>query len=321
MYTCVLSRFSRVQLCATLWTVAHQAPRSRDSPGKSAGVGGHFLLKGYMCTSTGVCVCDIIYIYKRRGTEVEKYSCWYRRCLSGLCWEEKVNNETGPRQRCEAKRTCIYFLFLLDGGSDGREFVRNARNPGSIPESGTSPGDGNESPASILAWDMPWTEKPGLWGGKESDTSGWLTFLTHLPEPTSRGNANDFEGQGHFTNAQVCPEMVGEAAEGVCLTSVGRLLRTQGRVGGGHRGGVGQIWGQQEETAPVFSVSREMVLDWRAGGRCRTVHLPKGDMNALQNVSGALGNFVNQCDREFKNWSPAITLRVLLPWPSASWVR
>ena len=28
MCECVLSRFSRVQLCATLWTVAHQAPLS-----------------------------------------------------------------------------------------------------------------------------------------------------------------------------------------------------------------------------------------------------------------------------------------------------
>ena len=28
MYACVLSHFSRVQLCATLWIVAHQAPLS-----------------------------------------------------------------------------------------------------------------------------------------------------------------------------------------------------------------------------------------------------------------------------------------------------
>ena len=201
-----------------------------------------------------------------------------------------MNDETGPRQRCEAKRTCIYFLFLLDGGSDGREFVRNARNLGSIPESGTSPGNGNDEPRqhSCLghamdreAWSLGW----------QRVRHKWVTDIFNTPTRAhSRGNANDFEGQRHFTNAQVCPEMVGEAAEGVCLTSVGKLLRTQGRVEGGHRGGVGQIWGQQEETAPVFSVSREMVLDWRAGGRCRTVHLPKGDMNALQNVSGALGN-------------------------------
>ena len=40
----LLSRFSRVQLCATPWTAAHQAPPSMDFPGKSTGVGHHCLL-------------------------------------------------------------------------------------------------------------------------------------------------------------------------------------------------------------------------------------------------------------------------------------
>ena len=43
---CVLSRFSHVQLFATLWTVAHQAPCLWDSPGKNTGVGCHALLQG-----------------------------------------------------------------------------------------------------------------------------------------------------------------------------------------------------------------------------------------------------------------------------------
>ena len=42
----LLSHFSRVQLCATPWTAAHQAPRPRDSPGKNTGVDCHFLLQG-----------------------------------------------------------------------------------------------------------------------------------------------------------------------------------------------------------------------------------------------------------------------------------
>ena len=33
----LLSRFSRVRLCATPWTAAHQASPSRDSPGKNTG--------------------------------------------------------------------------------------------------------------------------------------------------------------------------------------------------------------------------------------------------------------------------------------------
>ena len=45
----LLSRFSRVRLCATPETAAHGAatrlPRPWDSPGKNTGVGCHFLLQ------------------------------------------------------------------------------------------------------------------------------------------------------------------------------------------------------------------------------------------------------------------------------------
>ena len=41
----LLSRFSRVRLCATPETAAHQLPRPWDSPGKNTGVGCHFLLQ------------------------------------------------------------------------------------------------------------------------------------------------------------------------------------------------------------------------------------------------------------------------------------
>ena len=41
----LLSRISRVRLCATKQMEAHQIPRPWDSPGKNAGVGCHFLLQ------------------------------------------------------------------------------------------------------------------------------------------------------------------------------------------------------------------------------------------------------------------------------------
>ena len=41
----LLGRFSRVQLCATPETAAHQAPRPWDSQGKNIGVGCQFLLQ------------------------------------------------------------------------------------------------------------------------------------------------------------------------------------------------------------------------------------------------------------------------------------
>ena len=49
-HTRVLSSFSCVQLFVTLWTVARQAPCSRDSPGKNIGVGCHALLQGFFLT-------------------------------------------------------------------------------------------------------------------------------------------------------------------------------------------------------------------------------------------------------------------------------
>ena len=41
----LLSHFSRVRLCATPETAAHQAPHPWDAPGKNTGVGCHFLLQ------------------------------------------------------------------------------------------------------------------------------------------------------------------------------------------------------------------------------------------------------------------------------------
>ena len=37
----------------------------------------------------------------------------------------------------------------------------NAGDPGSIPGSGKSPGEGNGNPLQYLALRIPWTEKPG----------------------------------------------------------------------------------------------------------------------------------------------------------------
>ena len=52
----MLSRFSLVRLCVTLWTVAHRAPLPWDSPGKNTGVGCHALLQGIFPTPDRTCV-------------------------------------------------------------------------------------------------------------------------------------------------------------------------------------------------------------------------------------------------------------------------
>ena len=50
VHVCMLNCFSCVQLCAILWTVAHQAPLSMDSSGKNTGVGCYALLHGIFLT-------------------------------------------------------------------------------------------------------------------------------------------------------------------------------------------------------------------------------------------------------------------------------
>ena len=57
--------------------------------------------------------------------------------------------------------------------------AHNEGDLGSIPGLGRSPGEGNGNPSSILAWKIPWMEKPGglqSMGHKESDMTEQLHF-------------------------------------------------------------------------------------------------------------------------------------------------
>ena len=47
------------------------------------------------------------------------------------------------------------------GGSDGKASACNAGDSGSIPGLGRSPGEGNATHSSILAWRIPQTEEHG----------------------------------------------------------------------------------------------------------------------------------------------------------------
>ena len=62
----LLSHFTRVQLCVTPETAAHQPlPRPWDSPGENTGVGCHFLLQGIFLTQESnpglLCCRQILY--------------------------------------------------------------------------------------------------------------------------------------------------------------------------------------------------------------------------------------------------------------------
>ena len=50
--------------------------------------------------------------------------------------------------------------YGFPGDSDGKESTYSG-DLGLIPGSGRSPGEGNGSHSSILAWEIPWTEEPG----------------------------------------------------------------------------------------------------------------------------------------------------------------
>ena len=52
-------------------------------------------------------------------------------------------------------------LEYFPGGSDGKEFACNARDPGLIPGSERSLGEGIATHSNILVWRIPWTEEPG----------------------------------------------------------------------------------------------------------------------------------------------------------------
>ena len=47
------------------------------------------------------------------------------------------------------------------GGSEYKASACNVGDPGSIPESGRSPGEGNGTPIQYFAWKIPWMEEPG----------------------------------------------------------------------------------------------------------------------------------------------------------------
>ena len=51
-----VSRFSRVQLFVTPWTIAHQAPLSMGSSGRNTGLGCRALLQG------GFVIYDLYYV-------------------------------------------------------------------------------------------------------------------------------------------------------------------------------------------------------------------------------------------------------------------
>ena len=52
-------------------------------------------------------------------------------------------------------------MVVLPGGSEVKASAFNVGDLGLIPGLGRSPGEGNGTHSSILAWRIPWTEESG----------------------------------------------------------------------------------------------------------------------------------------------------------------
>ena len=92
-----------------------------DSPGKSTGVGCHFLLQGIEPGSPA---------FQADALTSE---------LPGKPW-------VGTIKKCPLCDKVIDLLKLFPGGSDSKASAYNVGNPGLIPGSGISSGEGNGNP-------------------------------------------------------------------------------------------------------------------------------------------------------------------------------
>ena len=104
---------SRVQLFATPWTVAYQAPLSMGFPGKSTGVGCHFLLQGIFLTqgsNPGLLPCrQMLYHLSHQGSPLE----WISPFQTDMCFSNWLSGKRVYRmkdlQSSPWKSGCIPF--------------------------------------------------------------------------------------------------------------------------------------------------------------------------------------------------------------------
>ena len=84
------------------------------------------------------------------------------------------------------------------GGSDGKESACNAGDPGSIPGSGRSPGEGNGYPLQYSYLENPWTEE---FGGLQSIGSQRMGMTDQLTLSLSKWLSGS-----HFSNRNLNSE-------------------------------------------------------------------------------------------------------------------
>ena len=89
----------------------------------------------------------------------------------------RLNNNTS-KEECKEYNFNYFperFPVKFNGGSDGKASAYNAGDPGSIPGSGRSPGEGNGNPLQYSCLENP-VDGGSPWGRKESNTTEQLYF-------------------------------------------------------------------------------------------------------------------------------------------------
>ena len=118
--SCMLSRFSHVLLCVTLWAIAHQAPLSMDSLGKNIGVGCHALLQGIFPThrvirsfkaKCGSPIYLYLFTYGYAGSLLLCMSLLQLRCIGfSLQWLLLLQSTGTTEPRCSGSVVVAHWL-------------------------------------------------------------------------------------------------------------------------------------------------------------------------------------------------------------------
>ena len=165
VYVCVCM-LSCCQLFVTLWAVTHRFLCPQDFPGKNPGVGCHFLLQGPFLTQG----LNLYLPYPLRCRQIPHH--WATR--AGF-----PGGASGKEPACQCRRHEMQVRSL------GRE--------GPLEE-------GMATHSSILAWSIPWTEKPGGLQSTGSqrvrqDCSDWACLHKPLGRPSHRPSIQASDAQ------------------------------------------------------------------------------------------------------------------------------
>ena len=124
---------------------------------------GRFYLLGHLCFS--------ISLSQQPGTVEYTWSSFLD--LGSFFLEDNFLTDRGGGRFWDVSSAvhllCTLFLFLFPGGSVGKKSACSAEDPGSIPGSGRSPGEGNDSSLQYsclknsMVWGAWWATKGWTW--------------------------------------------------------------------------------------------------------------------------------------------------------------